>query len=72
MKQVGWEVPSLYVLMKNVKIANNNRTFLKKVQKYDHFPFPPPEYQMLILFLPQANDNRCCKQQVKARGEPEY
>lgn len=67
MKQVRLEVPWLYVLMKPVKIASNNRTFLKKVPNYDHFSIPPPEYQMLTLFLPQANDMRCFKQQVKLK-----
>lgn len=39
---------------------------------HDHFPFPLPEYQLLILFFPWANDRRSFKQQVKARVEPEY
>lgn len=39
---------------------------------HDHFPFPPPEYQLLILFLPRANDIRSFNQQVKAWVEPEH
>jgi len=38
----------------------------------DDFPFPPAEYQLLILLLRWSNDRRSFKQQVKASIEPEY